>query len=294
DDYNPSEDAEDMGGNGALLSLSAFSRDKLTKISIDGVPGFDKVRSIPLYADATTSGLYEFNRLELVGAPDVYQVWLKDHFTKDSLDLRSNKTYSFRIDKSNAATFGDNRFELVFRRRPLAPYELLSLTAEKTGDGGVTLKWRTLNEYIYTGFTVERSDAAGNFVPLTEMQSDGKGSYTLYDPAKVSGSVSYRILQDKPDGSKAYSPVVKVTESIRRPFFISPNPASDYLNVQLDHETEARLRVVDTRGRLIMGTSFSGTGTRLNISSLKAGVYIIEVTDNISFKILGKEKWVKL
>lgn len=293
ENYVLNEDAEDIGGNGALVSLSSFSVDKMSRLAINGMPPVSAINKIFLAADATESGLYELHRKEFVGAADVYQVWLKDNFTKDSLDFRANDTYTFRIDKNNSATFGDNRFELVFRKKPLPPYELLSFTAQKTEEG-VLLKWKVLNEYAYTGFTLQKADGDLDFAAISRIQSDGKGNYSFIDTKPNGDTTAYRILQNKPDGKEAFSPIVIVKNTPQKQFTIYPNPASDYLVIQLDSIVTAKLKITDAKGRIVYTTTFTGKSTQVNLGSFKAGAYFIDVSDTASFIILGREKWLKL
>jgi len=120
--YGYNKDALDLGGIGALESLSLVSSDNVY-LSIYGVPyPQSKPETIPLLVDATASGSYQLKKIELNDMPALYQVWLKDAFMKDSLNLSIGETYDFKIDKINAATFGTKRFYIVISQTPSPAY----------------------------------------------------------------------------------------------------------------------------------------------------------------------------
>jgi len=119
--YGYNKDALDLGGMGASESLSLISSDNIY-LSIYGVPYPQaKPEIIPLLVDATASGSYQLKKIELNDMPVLYQVWLKDAFMKDSLNLSIGETYNFKIDKSNAATFGTKRFSIVINQTSAVP-----------------------------------------------------------------------------------------------------------------------------------------------------------------------------
>jgi len=61
------------------------------------------------------------------------------------------------------------------------------------------------------------------------------------------------------------------------PVSIYPNPASSELMVSNLERTTMDIRVTDISGRMVMELSSSNANTTLNIASLKAGVYGIQI-----------------
>jgi len=78
-------------------------------------------------------------------------------------------------------------------------------------------------------------------------------------------------------GTTSVENLVKTTE-----FTISPNPATDYLDVQLPvNVTHGTLKVVDMTGRIMLTQQINSAATtlKLDISQLPTGTYIIAVGD---------------
>ena len=82
--FDIDEDAADLGGNGALESLSVFSSDSVA-LSIDytSYPG-KQAEVIRLFTGAPDWGPYSLDVPALDDLPALYGMWLKDAFTGDS------------------------------------------------------------------------------------------------------------------------------------------------------------------------------------------------------------------
>ncbi len=76
--------------------------------------------------------------------------------------------------------------------------------------------------------------------------------------------------------------------------FIYPNPASDYLNVEFfgNPSVNSFVYVYDIRGRLVLKEMMLEKSSRLNVSSLDAGVYVVVVntTNSVMRKQFVKHK----
>ena len=70
---------------------------------------------------------------------------------------------------------------------------------------------------------------------------------------------------------------------------VYPNPASDFITLELDNETEALLQIYDQLGELLYKTSAQGSKT-INISQWNPGVYTLKFESITHFLI---EKFVK-
>ena len=70
---------------------------------------------------------------------------------------------------------------------------------------------------------------------------------------------------------------------------IYPNPASDFITLELDNETESLLEIYDQLGGLLYKTSLQGKKA-INISRWNPGVYTLKLESNTHFLI---EKFIK-
>jgi len=109
--YNAGDDA---------IYLSGFGQEHFASVSSDNVdmaisnvpytPGM----SIRLDVHAKSSGVYELQLDYRKNIPYGIQVWLKDAYRKDSLEL-SHYNFYFDLYKADTASFGRGRFSLIIR-----------------------------------------------------------------------------------------------------------------------------------------------------------------------------------
>jgi len=307
--YVNNEDAVHLAGNSPPETLTALSSDSVG-LSGDVIPMpiANKPKTVRLTVNATASGLYTFNRSELVGIPPLYEIWLKDNLQKDSLDLRANTNYSFLIDKNDAATFGANRFQIVIRENPALGLHLLDFTADKvTGVNTpqVAINWKVENESNYTTFYVQRStDGGQTFQSIGSLQSDGSGSYSFVDKSPVLTQDQYRLQLSDADNNLTYSSIVTVEYAILSnanlaTISLYPNPVHDVVNITITNTTTASnvsytITITNSSGTIITTATSTQSTYQNNVSNLLPGTYFIQVVDNNSKAIVGRSKFVKL
>jgi hypothetical protein len=298
------EDAEDLGGMGALESLSAFSSDNVA-LSIDFVPYPGKLQEIiPLLVDGTSSGNYKLINNQLANLPSLYEMWLKDAFANDSLKMATNATYDFAIDKNNPATFGTSRFSIIIRQNPDSVYKILDFTATKVASPRqVQLVWKTQNEQNYINFTVERSTDGGNtFNVVGGSKATGAGTYSLLDKSPVTGQNLYRLKQEDADDSITYSRSVLVqytdgnntADKVR----VYPNPAVSNINVAIAADVPIKppytIQISNSSGFLIKQVTTADANWQSSIAGLLPGTYIVKVHNSTDNSFVGDTKFVKL
>lgn len=301
--YNENKDAEDLGGNGAQVSLSAMSSDSV-KATIYRSPYPHKVQQvIPLYADATTSGAYQLNLSDVSNLPALYEVWLKDSFTKDSVDIKASKLYNFNIDKGNAASFGKNRFSLVLRQNPALGLRLIDFTATKVATGAQT-NWQVQNEANYTLFTVQRStDNGKTWDNISVFKSTGLGTYSYTDLNPANGLNKYRLqltdVNNEISLSKELPLMYANTNNnlSNNQVLVYPNPATEVINLSIK-QTKAssnyNIRITNSSGILLKNVNITQLYWQNNVSNLIPGTYMIQVIDNKTKSLFGIAKFVKL
>jgi hypothetical protein len=299
--YSDSEDAGDMGGISAAVSLSAISSDSV-KLAIDRIPFPKKNQQIvPLFTNASSSGTYQLKLSQLKNLPTIYQVWLKDNFKKDSLDIRTNHIYSFNIDKKNPATFGDKRFQLIIRENSDFALLLLSFNASKTTSGSL-ITWEVENEFNYTTFYAERSvDKGITFQSLGSIQSSGVGGYSFLDKNPVMGQNQYRLVLNDIDNNIYYSKIVILTYSpssddAGSKISIYPNPAANVINLTVNQNSNIasyNIKIVDVTGIVVKETVSMQPNWNANIGYLKPGTYLVQVLNNKDKSLVGVTTFVK-
>jgi muramidase (phage lysozyme) len=302
--FSENEDAEDIGGSGPLVSLSTFSSDTIA-LAIDYRPFPGKNQEIvPLLVDATASGAYQLTNSQLDDLPPLYEAWLKDAFANDSVKLKANVVYKFTIDKSNPATFGNNRFSIVIGQNPANAYQLIDFTATKvTNVRQVKVVWKTANEQNYTNFTVERSiDGSKTFNVIGGLKGTGAGTYSLLDKNPTNGQNLYRLKQENINNNIAYSKIVDIqydnrgNQSNDNKINIYPNPTKNVVNLEIDPGLKAsayHIRIINAFGTVVKEDVSQQTSWHANISSLKPGSYLMQVTNNSNKSLIGITSFVK-
>ncbi len=299
--YSNTEDAEDMGGIGAEVSLSAISSDSV-KLAISRVPFPKKSPQIlPLFADAVVSGVYQLKLTQLSNLPPIYDVWLKDSFKHDSLDLRAHPVYSFNIDKTNPATFGGNRFQVIIRQNQLMALHLLDFDAQKTSNGAL-VSWKVENESNYTTFYVERNTYKWQtFEDIGSIQSSGLGTYSFLDKNPATGQNQYRLKQNDINNDNSYSKIVTLSYSLlnNKPgtkVNVYPNPATAVINLKIDQDTKIatyNIKIMNIDGIVVKETTSTQADWHASIGYLKPGTYLIQVTNDNNKSLVGITSFVK-
>ena len=84
------------------------------------------------------------------------------------------------------------------------------------------------------------------------------------------------------DGIGSHSSALSTKNSAFESFKMFPNPSTDILNIQLSVETlKVEVGVYDHTGRKIIVKKLSPEDSKLNVSKLTTGIYIIRVlSDN--------------
>ncbi len=109
--FDATDDGLYFQGNG-LVNLSSISLDG-RDLGIYWLP-YTQGMSIGLDVKTRTDGAYSLKLSYQTKIPATIQIWLKDAFLKDSIDVRTTP-YNFNVLKSNTNTYGNQRFKLVIK-----------------------------------------------------------------------------------------------------------------------------------------------------------------------------------
>jgi hypothetical protein len=181
--------------------------------------------------------------------------------------------------------------DVVFGADPL-PVKLLSFNAEKANQA-VQLSWTTTNEVNNKEFGVQRSETGEKWNDIAVVKgqgtSNGVHTYSAEDKMPLPGVSYYRLRQTDLDGASVYSKVKVIDFSgiAMDAVKVYPNPAKGRLNVianTFDGKVGYTIVGVDGRqvGSGMLQNTISATG--INISNLKAGMYILKLQNNEKIK----------
>ena len=271
---------------------------------INNMGKLETVPPIKLYAEGGVTGIYQMKFSGMESIDSYYRIFLKDSFTKDSLEITANPNYTFNINKANAATFGANRFSLVVYHSIPGVYQLVKFTGEKPAQSaGVVLNWETKNESDVITFNVERSNDGGKtYANLGTVQSAGKGSYTFTDVAPSAATDNiYRLKQADLNDAVTYSTLVdiKIQDILGitvNSIIVYPNPTTGIINVNVSKPVmgQVQLQIVNSTGKIVKKSIFDASQHfQENVSELLYGTYIINLFETASGKKVATAKFIK-
>jgi streptogramin lyase len=299
-EYESDKDADYLQGIGSAVSLTSYAINSNKKLAINHMHSIDETTRIKLYASASSSAVLD--TLSATGFDSLdphFDVYLIDHYKKDSIFFSKYKQYLFNVDRNDPSSYGSDRFELVFHKNSEYVYHLLGFTAKAT-KGSALLTWKVEKETTFTNFTIERDNGSGQFVSLYTVLSNGSNTYTYLDKSPLTGVNNYRLKQVDVFGNITYSTATLnfngQISTVNDLFSIYPNPVIAQFNIKITTSAipkQVQVRVTDLIGNTVIKTKSPGDNIKVNAYNLLPGGYIVEVIDSSTGKILGQKKIIK-
>ena len=283
------DDAVFFGGSS--ITFSTIAADD-TKLTINFMPEIAKVQDLKLSVNAAATGPVKLNFTDISAAAG-YDVLLQDNFLNTVTNVRENPVYDFTIDKSVAASFGNERFKVLFK--PLST--ATNLVAKKTTNGA-ELSWGTVSGSSQGKYEIERSADGVNFIAIGGLNSGlVSTSYEFLDSKPLTGGNYYRLKQVDEKGNTFYSSVAFLDYRLddNTLFTVYPNPASHLINVDmLQRSSPLVLSIHDLQGRELARNTFAkDEAIQQNVTAFAPGIYIINLRVEGSKEVLGTAKFIK-
>jgi hypothetical protein len=235
---------------------------------------FDGTNSQQWVITAQTDGSYKilnatcnkYLRVEGPSTADGANVGIKNDFGTDAFKWflqPANCTTGAALSATNA-TFG---FEA------------------RASEGRARLQWITNTGYKTDYFEVERMNAQGNFAVLGRQNSEvskDMTSYTFTDNDPLDGDNLYRISSISQNGPPQYSEVKKVSFTKNDDIRIFPNPADEFINVDL-RKYEGKtvsLFIYNSVGLLVKKQTIekvSAAPQQIDVQGFGTGSYLLRV-----------------
>jgi hypothetical protein len=157
------------------------------------------------------------------------------------------------------------------------PVEWLTFGAEVQGRL-ISLSWATGSELNNDFFAVERSADKVSYVEVGSLKGAGTTreiqNYAFIDTNPLNGINYYRLRQVDFDGAFDFSDVVSVELTVGHTISLYPNPVVDYLYVE---SMGGMLQVYTLAGQKILSADLQAGQTRVDLSVLKTGTWLVEV-----------------
>jgi hypothetical protein len=300
--YSVTEDAEDMGGNGALVSLSVLSADSVQQaISTLALPTVQPL-NIPLMVSATQTGIYQLALTKIANLPNFYEVWLMDSFTGDSLDIRHNFTYNFNLYRDRPASFGNGRFKLVIKQNPILVLQALELQAAKV-NSGTKVSWQTNDAFNFTTFNIQKSLNGTDYQAIASIDKTSRNSYSFLDIDPAKGENYYRLMVESADNKISYTDRVMVNYPDQHRIYaddkmvVYPNPVSSRAYMAVKNEDAKQVKyivnIMNSSGTIVKTLTSPGSEWQYDTSGLLPGTYMVQAVDSKTKKVAGSSKFIK-
>lgn len=182
------------------------------------------------------------------------------------------------------------------------PLQLNSFTAEPKANN-IALQWNTTNEINTSRFVIERSADGAQFNAVGIVTAKGaaaSNSYLFTDNLALNGVSYYRLRMVDIDGKFTYSDTRKCNSaSSKTTISCFPNPAIDYVNLQINNTQPANYRytVFTLDGRTIQTAVVTTSGgtqqVKINLAACsQKGVLLVQL-QNLSVNTQETFKIVK-
>jgi len=233
------------------------------------------------YFDAELNGLPE-NNLVLWRSPDGLNWFDQGRTSKDAMQNYVEKT---GIDAFSIWTLAASSVSL--------PVVMTGFHLQCDGDR-TTLRWKTAQESNSSHFSIERNNGVG-WSSIGKLPAAGNSSaeksYEFADLNPVE-KAQYRIAQYDLDGRVVYTPVAIANCAMTNTWQVGPNPFRQAftVRVQNDRNDQARLRVINASGAVIINRSLNllrGLNQlEVDLQQAASGTYLlmIEWTDGRKVK----------
>jgi hypothetical protein len=156
------------------------------------------------------------------------------------------------------------------------PVSFIGFGAKKL-DAGIQLIWNVAGERDVVSYQVEKSIDGRDFIKLGDVAANNSTTYSFVDRQPAKGLAFYRIKETEADGKFKYSTIVRLDLDISFGLRAFPSPARDLVTIEHGVTSNGRLSITATDGRVIRQIDIKPdlSQTVINISNLKAGLYIV-------------------
>lgn len=175
------------------------------------------------------------------------------------------------------------------------PVSYLNISAKRTSENQVTLKWQTASEMNADRFEVERlinagQDLESSWTSIGVVKAKGNSnqvsSYYFQDDLTQTNpgtleQISYRLKQADLDGTVHYSNIVglDLTDMMDNLLQAYPNPTEGNLSILNPDASCVQVRLLDINGTEVLTATMEGKSQRnFDIGHLSNGAYQLEVS----------------
>lgn len=167
----------------------------------------------------------------------------------------------------------------------LLPVKLSTFSVQKAGKSA-QLDWITNQETNSSHFIIQRSANGRIWNDIARVNAAANSSirltYKAYDNTPVNGTNYYRLKQFDNDGRFEISAVKSINFKTAYDVNIWPNPAKDFININLaksDNEL-LNIQLTDIAGKVVKSLSSAQAAIKISTVGIAKGLYFISIKNN--------------
>ncbi|HRI19764.1 MAG TPA: endonuclease [Panacibacter sp.] len=165
------------------------------------------------------------------------------------------------------------------------PVDIVYFTGKLAGNI-IALNWKTTNAVNLQKFEIEKSFNGTSYTKTGELTAKATTQYTYSDNVsnQTGRRIFYRLKKTDKDGSFTYSEVFTIYVPLNQVFAISPNPANNFITVQLKETNvyAAQILICNLAGKTIITHACTTGSGPVNIPTtrLSNGAYFVKMLVN--------------
>ena len=287
--YNPPGQADDWmwtppinitAGNYTKLSWDALALDE------DFPDGYEvRIMTVaPTGSKGNIGNMVSASTL-LLSVPNENANWINRSINISSYN--GSKVYiGFRNHSVNEFVLAINNVKV--EKLASLPVNLVSFTGIKTAAGN-NLVWQTAEQNGIQEYNVERSSDGTHFNNIGSVKANNESSFTYQfnDASPAAGTNFYRLKIVDYNG-ETYSEIIRITNTNKNMFTLSPNPATDRIILQSSNSdilnTKAKLTTID--GKILKEIQITQLPYSIDVSKFAKGMYLLQLENKGVWKIV--------
>lgn len=274
-----------------------------TKLGFAAYPVPTRADTIRLFTNLSNSNASFTLTFEGLAQTTGFNYYLRDNYLNVTEDINgSNNTYTFNVVGTIAASYNQNRFELITINTASLPVVLTGLKGIKTGTSA-TINWTTTTEINNSHFVLENSTDGVTFKQIATIKGKGNSNevnhYQFVHEQPQAVINYYRLRQVDYNGDEELSHTIQVNmsaqEIVTSGITVYPVPAKDQLTIAVSGLSGQKIQVsiVDLLGKTLYEQSIMISGDKINmdIDFLKQGTYFVNLSNTV--QQIGQSKFIK-
>jgi IgA Peptidase M64/Secretion system C-terminal sorting domain len=268
-----------------------------SSLTINATTNFSAILTLPIPNTLTTE--WKLNGVSLVTGVDNVNIDFSTLRTGNST-LTLFVTDGTLLSRSYLPASGYIFMQTWTITKGSLPLEWLNFEAKKEENHAI-LTWQTAQEQHVNHFEIQKSFDGKNFQAIGQVKAKNvltKNDYRFTDNSPLRGATYYRLQQFDDDGNTTFSPVRTLDKSDKFYYKISPNPASDFVEItgNTDYKSNMKIEMYNEIGAKVYDFDLKNVENAyqhtIPLSNLPNGVYIVVL--NLPNGYALKEKILKV